>query len=162
MVELELFDYYNGTLSLIQVAINFIVGFVLIYKYLEYRNKNLLYMGLTMIILTSVWFTHSVAFVLILTTGEGLSPEIFFSMAYPLTAVASVLWMVVITNLVYKEKKKLIILIYIIYGIVFEILFFILLFDNPENIGVLENPIEPAISRFMQIYLLIALISSLV
>ena len=162
MVELTLFDYYNGTLSIIHVAINFIVGFVLIYKYFEYRNKQLLYMGLTMLFLTSVWFTHSVAFVLILTTGEGLSPEIFFIMAYPLTAVASVLWMVVITNLIYKEKNKLIISIYIIYGIVFEILFFILLFDNTDNIAILENPIEPAVSRFMQIHLLFVLITSLV
>ncbi len=107
MVELTSFDYYNGTLSLIQVVIQFIIGFALIYKYLEYRNKQLLYMGLTMIALTSVWLTHAIAFVLVLITGAGLSTEVFFIMAYPLTAVAIVLWMVVMSKLLFKEKKKL-------------------------------------------------------
>ncbi len=162
MVELTSFDYYNGTLSLIQVVIQFIIGFALIYKYLEYRNKQLLYMGLTMIALTSVWLTHAIAFVLVLITGAGLSTEVFFIMAYPLTAVAIVLWMVVMSKLLFKEKKKLIIIIYVIYAILFEILFFILLFDDTMHIGVLENPIEPDTSRFILIHLVVILITALV
>ncbi len=163
MVELELFDYYNGTLSIIQVTINLIIGFTMIYKYYEYKNKTLLYMGLTMILLTSVWFTHSLAFILVLTTGVGLSPEIFFIMAFPITAVTTILWMVVITGLIFKENQKKILTMYIIYAIIFELLFFFLLFQDTERyIGVLENPIEPDIKPFIQLHLLIILINSLV
>jgi len=162
MVELTSLDILNGSLSIIQVIINLIVGIKLISKYFKYKSRPLFFMGLSMILLSEVWFTHGLALILVLTTGSGLSPQMFFIIAFMLVPLAMVCWMMVITELIYKEHQKVILSIYIIFGIIFEILFFTLLFIDYRLIGELETPVEVHTAPFMTGYLLIILINVLI
>ncbi|TFG30634.1 MAG: hypothetical protein EU532_00670 [Promethearchaeota archaeon] len=159
MVELTPLEILNGSMSVLYVILNIIVGLVLISKYFKYKSRPLLFMGISMILLSEVWFTHGLAFILILTTGSGLSPEMFFLCAYTLVPWATLSWMVVITDLIYKDKQKLILSIYTIFGIVYSLFFFYLLFTNISLIGQLESPIDPHTGPFLTGYLLIILIN---
>ena len=159
MVELTLLEILNGSMSIVQVIINIIVGLMLISKYSKYKSRPLLFMGISMILLSEVWFTHGLALILILTTGSGLSPEMFFLCAFTLVPWATLAWMVVITDLMYKDKQKLILSIYALFGIVYSLVFFYLLFTNITLIGQLDSPIDPHTGPFMTGYLLIILIN---
>lgn len=157
--ELTPLDILNGSMSIVQVIINVIVGLMLISKYKKYKSRPLLFMGISMILLSEVWFTHGLALILILTTGSGLSPEMFFLCAFTLIPWATLAWMVVITDLMYKDKQKLILSIYAIFGVVYNLIFFYLLFTNITLIGQLENPIDPHTGTFITVFLLIILIN---
>ena len=159
MVELTPLEMLNGSLSIVMVIINIIVGIALISKYSQYKSRPLLFMGISLILLTEVWFTHGLAFIVILTTGNGLSPEIFFLYAFILVPWATLAWMVVITELMYKDKQKLILSIYAIFGVVYSLIFLYLLFTNIALIGELESPIDPHTGPFMTGYLLLILIN---
>ncbi|MFX1395311.1 MAG: hypothetical protein ACFFAH_17365, partial [Promethearchaeota archaeon] len=158
MAELTDFDIFNGVITIIAISITITFGFFLISKYPKYKQRALFFMGATLIMLTSVWFTHSLAFILVLITGKGLSPLLFFLFSFTLTPLALILWLMVFTDLVYKKKQKVIISIYIIYGVIFEIIFMILLFKDTSLIGELEGPFEAHVSPFILIHLLILLI----
>jgi hypothetical protein len=106
MVELTSIDILNGLLSIIQVILTIIIGGILIFKYFKYKNRPLLFMGIALILLTEVWFTHGLVLVLVLTTGSGLSPQNFFIIAYIVVPWTLVVWMVVITDLIYKKHQK--------------------------------------------------------
>ncbi|MBD3341955.1 MAG: hypothetical protein GF353_22840 [Candidatus Lokiarchaeota archaeon] len=157
MVELTPLDILNGVLSIIMVVISVSVGMVLIYKYAKYKRKPLLYMGIALILITEVWFTHSLALILILTTGKGLPPEIFFIIAFILIPWALLALMMVITELINKEKLKLIVSIYVLFGIVYTIFFFVFLFTNIQLIGELSSPIDPHTGLYLSLYLLFVL-----
>ena len=157
--ELTPLDILNGSMSIVQVIINVIVGLMLISKYKKYKSRPLLFMGISMILLSEVWFTHGLALILILTTGSGLSPEMFFLCAFTLIPWATLAWMVVITELMYKDKQKLILSIYAIFGVIYNLIFFYLLFTNITLIGQLENPIDPHTGTFITVFLLIILIN---
>ncbi len=159
MVELTPIEILNGSMSIVMVTIIIIVGIALISKYFKYKSRPLLFMGISLILLISVWFTHGLALILILTTGNGLSPEIFFICEYTLIPWATLAWMVVITELMYKDKQKLILSIYAIFGVVYTVIFYYLLFTNIALIGELESPIDPHNGPFMTGYLLIILIN---
>lgn len=159
MVELTTLEILSGSLSIVQVSINLILGAILISKYFEHEKRPLLFMGISLILLSEVWFTHGLAFILIVTTGKGLSPELFFLVAYTLVPWATLSWMVVITELLYKNKQKLILAIYAIFGVVYNFVFFYLLFTNITLIGYLDSPIDPHTGLFMTVYLLIILIN---
>ena len=159
MVELTPFDILNGFLSIIMIIFSIVVGLILISKYVKYKSKPLLYMGIALILLTEVWFTHSLALILILTTGKGLSPEIFFTCAYILIPWALLAWMLVITELINKEKIKLVASIYVIFGILYSIIFIYLLFTDITLIGELYTPIDSQTGLFLTAYLFIILIT---
>ena len=162
MVELTSLDILNGFLSIILVVIMIIVEIQLISKYIKYKSRPLLFMGISLILLTEVWFTHGLALILVLTTGRGLSPQMFFIIAYTLVPLALVCWMMVIAELMYKEHQKVILLVYLIFGIIFEIFFFIILFLDYRLIGEFYTPIEVHNAPLMTGYLLIILINVLI
>ncbi|MFX1309478.1 MAG: hypothetical protein ACFE8C_07245 [Promethearchaeota archaeon] len=162
MAELTQFDIINGLLTIIFVSIAITLGFILISKYFKHKQRALFFMGATMIMLTSVWFTHSLAFILVLTTGVGLSPFMFFLFSFTLTPLALILWLMVFTDLVCKKKQKLIISIYVIYGVIFEVILIIFLFTNTLLVGELEGPLEAHMSPFILLHLLIILSTSFI
>ncbi|MEJ2250500.1 MAG: hypothetical protein P8Y97_12715, partial [Candidatus Lokiarchaeota archaeon] len=104
-------------------------------KYFEYRNLQLLLVGLVWIGLSTPWFPDSINFIWL----------IFFSNTIPLIVnllvgnlfipIVGILWVKAFTDLIYNKSQKLLILIFVFIGVIYEILFFIFLFLNPSLIG---------------------------
>jgi hypothetical protein len=162
MVELTSIDILNGLLSIIQVILTIIIGGILIFKYFKYKNRPLLFMGLALILLTEVWFTHGLVLILVLTTGKGLSAQNFFILAYTLVPWTLVIWMGLITELIYKKYQKVVLIAYTIFGIIFEVIFYTFLFLDYRIIGELDTPVEVSNAPFMTGYLFIILINVLI
>jgi hypothetical protein len=105
-------------------------------KYFKLRDQNFIFVGLTWIGMSEPWVPSAISFISILITGSGLPLEIYAILGNVLIPASVFCWFVAFTNLIYPEKKKLLLIIYFIIGVLFEIIFFTLLIINPTLIGV--------------------------
>jgi hypothetical protein len=151
---LNALDIANGTFSLIFVIISLFVGIVILSKYFKYKERIYFLVGVTWVFISEPWWPSSLSFLVALGNGIGISPELYFLIGNILVPLAIALWLVAFTEFLYTEKRKLILLTFGIYGLIFEILFFIFLFLNPSLIGELNPPVDVIYKSFILIFLL--------
>lgn len=144
----------NGTLSLGFVILSFFVGLKIAAKYYSIKKKEFLLVGFSWIGLSEPWWPSAFSFLLVIFTGKGLSFEIYVILGNVGIPFFFSLYLIAFTELLYPKKTKIILLLIIIYGIIFEIIFFYLLFTNPIAIGVLNDPIDIEYKYFIMIFLL--------
>ncbi len=134
------------------------MGLKIIFKYFKYKDRNLLYLGVTLLLMTKIWLAMVITYISILATGNGISPEIYFIIGYAFP-IGMFLWLLLFTNLMSTTaKKKIIILLtFTIYLIISEIIFFSLLFTNPSSLGIFSRPLIPKWGLFMIIRNLVPL-----
>ncbi len=146
--------------SLIIVIIFILVGVLTALKYLKVKDKNFIWWGIGLLGQGLVWIGSGVSFLMIVTTGQGLSIAVYIFLSFSWAAITLMFWMWTITELLFKEKQKIIMAIYAVIGILFEIYYFYILFTNPDRHGVLSTP--PIDGRFigiLQLYLIFVLAS---
>ncbi len=131
LMTLELIEIINSFFSLLSVTVFAIVGIIIIIRYFEYMNKNLLYMGAAWAIMGLPWLPSAVAFIVYLASSQFLPLWLYLILGYPLVPVQIILFSIVLTEAKYKEKQRLIVLFLTLFGAVFEIFFFTFLFVNP-------------------------------
>ena len=159
---LETIDIINGILLLFIITISIIVGLKIISLYFKNMEKVYIFAGLTWIFLVCPWYPHSTAFITILTTGQRLTPEVYFILGNIFIPIAIILWLYAFTELCYKKKQKIIIGVYFVYAIVVYILFFYFLLTDPNIIGELQGDIEVQYSRLVVIYYITILVTILI
>jgi hypothetical protein len=147
-------DFLNGVFSLIFVAISLFVGLVILTRYMKYKEKIYFYVGATWLFISSPWWPSCVSFVVAISNGIGIAPQVYFLIGNVLTPFAIVLWLLAFTEFLYTEKRKLILLIFTIIGVIFEVLFFIFLFLNPSLIGQLNGPVDVNYESFIMAFLI--------
>ncbi|NVM35035.1 MAG: hypothetical protein HWN81_05535 [Candidatus Lokiarchaeota archaeon] len=147
-------DTVNGIFSLIFVAISLFVGVIILSKYFRYKERIYLMVGATWIFISCPWWSSSLSFLVALSNGVGITPEAYFTIGNILIPCAIILWLLAFTEFLYTEKRKLILLVFALYGSIFEILFFAFLFINPNLIGDLNPPVDVRYNSFIMIFLI--------
>ncbi|MFX1394071.1 MAG: hypothetical protein ACFFAH_10895 [Promethearchaeota archaeon] len=139
---MQIIDIINGFLALIFIVISIIVGLIFFSKYRANKEKTLIYVGITWIIMSEPWWGHTVSFLFALFTGDGLTIQAIYFLSATFVPIGLTAWLAAFTNLVYKNKQKLILIIAIICQIIFEIIFLYVLFTNPSLIAISRSPVE--------------------
>jgi hypothetical protein len=152
---LELLDIINGIFSFIFVIISLVVGFLILLRYFRYKEKIYFLVGTTWILISEPWWPSSLSFLVSLSNGVGLTPTMYFIIGNTLVPLAIIIWLLAFTDFLFTEKRKLILLIFMIIGIIFEIIFFTFLFINPVLIGTSNSPVDVSYNFFMIIFLII-------
>ena len=116
--------FISAVLALIFVSISTLVGILLILKYFKSKDKTLLYVGLTWIIIVEAWMPSAVNLIYMLITRISLSYQIRAIIGNLFLPFGLILWTLVFTELVFTKYKKLLLLIFSIFSIVFEIILF--------------------------------------
>ncbi|MFX1313296.1 MAG: hypothetical protein ACFFHD_11880 [Promethearchaeota archaeon] len=147
-------DIINGIFSIIFIVISLLVGFRILSKYFKFNEKIYLFVGATWIFISEPWWPSGISFLLALTNEVGLPTQIYFLIGNIFTPFVIVLWLVAFTEFLYTEKRKLILIIFTIYGIIYEILFFVFLFINPDIIGELNPPVDVNYKSFIMFFLI--------
>lgn len=159
-------DFINGLLSLIFVAISIFLGIKMILKYFKYKQKNLLYVGITWIIMCEPWWPHATSFLLAVFTGNGLDVRMFYFLAVTFVPIGLTAWLTAFTDFINTDKQKLILGISIIAQIIFEIVFFYFLITDPSVIAHMRTPVDSENKPFILAYfitvILIFLITGLI
>ncbi len=153
-MSLSFLDTVNGVCSLIFVAISLLVGFIILSRYFKYKERIYLMVGATWILISCPWWSSSLSFLVALSNGVGITPEAYFIIGNTLVPFGIVLWLLAFTEFLYTEKRKLILLVFALYGLIFEILFFTFLFVDPNLIGELNPPVDVRYNSFIMIYLI--------
>lgn len=144
----------NGIFSLIFATISIIVGATIASRYFKYRQRTLLLVGFAYIGMCEPWLGSGIGFLVAFFTGKALPPEIYaiISMAFlPITLFA---WMTAYTDLKYKNKQKLILIIFAIYGVLYEIIFFYLLYIDTDLIIIMNSPTDAEYQTFVIVFVI--------
>ena len=162
MVELTQVEFLNGIFGIFIVIAFFYMGLRSILKYSIHKDRKLLYFGGAIPFISSPWWSISIDFISILLTGNQISPEIYFLVGYGFP-FGTLFWMIVFTELTYKEKQKLILLIFTIFWIVFFVIFFYyFFFTDMQQIGELNRPLTPQIGLYLRVRSIVAVLILLI
>lgn len=115
-----------------------ITGILIISKYFKHKDKTLLLVGLAIIGISCPWWPSTISYLMILIFKEALPPQPYFLIGNAFVPVFTYCWILAINILLFGGKNKRFLTIYAIIFIIFEIVFFFLLFTNYDLIGYLE------------------------
>ncbi len=161
---MDIVDILQGSLSLIFVLISFFIGVSIISKYGKIKNRLYILVGLTWLTLSTLWLPEATSFLMSLIIQQTLAVEWYFILGNIFVPVALICWVTAYTDMVNKEKQKLVIVLVLIFGLVFEVLFFYNFFLDINLIGII-NPLRPFsadLGYFLAILLLISFLILLV
>jgi len=161
MVDLLAIELANGVLSLIFVVLSISIGLMMILKYFKYKSINLILAGITWMIICEPWWAVSISFLSTILTGNPLPIEIFFLIGFSFIPLGVMSWIFLMTNLLYKNKKRIILMFFGIAIAAFQILFFIFLFLEMSLLGVPTGIFDVDYATFMLIYLMFVLVAAL-
>jgi len=139
---LELFDFVNGLFALIFVIISIFVGVRIAFNYFEHKRREFIFMGLAWIGLSEPWWPAAISFILVLITGKGLPFVLYVIIGNVLVPIIFMIWMIAFTDFLFKKHQKIILVMVAIFGVIFEFIFFYLLFSDPSLIGELNPPTD--------------------
>mgnify|MGYP006279997015 CR=1 FL=1 len=155
-------DFVNGFLSLIFVAISIFLGLRMILKYYKYKQKNLLYVGITWIIMCEPWWPHATSFLLAVFTGSGLDVRMFYFLAVTFVPIGLTAWLTAFTDFMNTKNQKLILGISIIVQVIFEIVFFYFLITDPSIIAHMRSPVDSENKPFILAYFITVILIFLI
>jgi hypothetical protein len=134
-------------------------------KYRIYKKNYYIYVGIVWIGISTPWMHGAIAFIL-LFMNITLDVNIRFMIGYIFIPIITVLWLIVFTEFMYREKRKIIVGVFTIIALITEFLFFYFLFTDPENmIGYFVRTFSAVYRPFYRFtilfYLAVALITFL-
>ncbi len=128
-------DILFGTLSLILVLVSTIVGLRIISKYFTFKEKTLLTVGLAWVFITSAWWVSAFQFVIIALFDYKFTPYLYLLIENAFTPFAIIFWIYSFCALMRLKSQKLIVSIYFIICVIFEIILFTFLSIDTELVG---------------------------
>ena len=134
-MSLEPFDYFNGIIGIIAIITSFYVSGRILLKSYEYRKREFLMVGITGGLISVPWWPSIISFLLEIFIGIRLPNPIAHVIGIVLQPLGIFCWLVAYTDLVYKAQQKTILILFAIYGIIFEIAFFIVFLNDPPLEG---------------------------
>ena len=161
-ISISMEDHLQGSFSLIFVIVAILIGIRLILRYFQYKEKAFLYAGLTWIGMVSPWFNTAFNYLYVLISGNSMGDQFYVFLAYVWLPFAILAWILVLSTLIFKEKKKLLLGLGWVNIIVYEILFLIFIFTDYTIIAERTAPFNDDLSLAYSIYVLLVLIFVLV
>jgi hypothetical protein len=153
-------DIINGIFGVIALIVSVFIAIRIILRGFEFRNRDFILVGIAGLIVSEPFWGSIISFVLEISSGMALTIEMQNLINFPLVPLGLLSWLVAFTDLVYKKRQKLIIELFIIYGIIYEIVFFVVFANDPSLEGTfygIKSRVIPTI--FLVSFLIIILIS---
>jgi len=159
---LELVDILHGSFSLLYVIISFAIGLIILFKYLKFKNRLYVLVGLTWIFLSFPWLPDSISFLMNIFVRTSLTEEWYFIIGNVFLPIALISWIIAYTDMINKDKQKLAVAIILIFSIVFEIIFFTLFFIDIRLIGSYTTLFSADLGILLIIFLFITMLIMLI
>ncbi len=147
-------EFIQGIMSLFLIVIFTISGLLILIKYFKYKHKALLLIGIALMGLACPWYPSSFNFTYVILTGQSFSDELYFFLGNFFIPFISVIYIWGITELIFRDKQKVLVIIYAIIGAAFEIFFLYFLFTDLSLIGYRSGVFSTEHTSFVLIYLL--------
>ena len=156
------FDIVNGLIGILALVISFYVAIRILMRGIEFKEKNLILVGITGIFMSEPWWPSVISFVLEASVGIRLPNPMAHVIGIVLQPIGILTWLAAFTDLVYKNWQKPILLLFLIHSIIFEITFFIVFAHDPPLEGTFYGITSALIPMgFMLTFLIIILTTGL-
>jgi len=163
LLDLNEIEILQGFLNLFYVLLVVILGSKIISKFFEYKRKELLTIGLSLIFgLGAPWFPGAISFVTYVLFDYTLEPFLYFFLNTIFITPGLVSWIYSFCHIAYPHLKKKIIPIFLLICIIWEIIYIILLIIDPAIIGEIEGKFDADYNLFAIAFILFALMSVLI
>jgi len=130
----------DGITAIIYISISIIIGLLLITKFLKYKDKKLLFIGLNIILLPSSWWPA--AFGYLLALGGIYLENIPYSIILQIPQTLNIfLWIYIFSEMQYPDKQKKIKEIVAIYATLWAIIYLIFVFINVDMFIIIRQGI---------------------
>jgi len=150
-------ELINGIFSLVFISIAIFIGLLIITKYFKYRQPLLLLVGFVWIIMSEVWWSSSFSFIAALSTGSGLTDEIYFFVGNLFVPLGILIWMKAFTDLIFKDKQKLILIIFTVICTLYYVTFIPIIFIDVSVIGEMRGVVDGNYTPIALVFLLTGL-----
>ena len=135
-------ELLSGIFSLVFISIAILVGLLIISKYFKYKKNILLYVGFVWIIMSELWWSSSFSFLIALVTGNGLTERTYFLVGNLFVPLGILIWMKAFTDLKFKNKQKLILIIFAVICILYYATFIPFIFIDVSVIGEMRSVVD--------------------
>ncbi len=132
--DLSEIDIINAVSTTFYIIFSILLGLRISYKYLEFRKKELITVGISMFFGSSVYWSSSIAFftILLFNYEPALSFHLYFHMLVP---IGFIFWFYSFSVLVYPKLLKKIVLIFSTISILYVIFLYIFIVNDPDSLG---------------------------
>ena len=159
MVQISDLEIISGLSGIVGVLFTYILGALMIGKYLRYKERSLLLMGIIMILISQPWMPFGISVILILTTGEYLPLRLHILIGHSLQPLGILLWMTAMSKLLWEKKQRLVIFIFAVFATIYETVVLYTIFIDPSIFVIEERPLD---YRYLSLFLLCTIIALLV
>ncbi len=138
----------SGLTALIAVLISFLLGFIVLIKYFKTKQILIFNFFLCIIFTSSPWYPSGLGYLYWIITGEFLSYQIYVLIGTVGIPIAILAWLNVYLSTIKPKKKKLVLILYGIFSIIFELYLFYFLLLAPgapvdSLLGIIIDPTNP-------------------
>lgn len=140
--------------SILVVIFSVFIGIYIASRYFKYGDKNFLFIGAAWIGLNQGWWPSSVSFLKTVITTEPLVDSLYFLIGNLGVPIFTLGWMYALTNLMYSNYKKQILIGFLVFTVFFEILLLTFLILDPTLIGEVKGAVDVEYTSIFSIILL--------
>lgn len=140
--DLDPYQWTHGIFTLIFVIISILIGLKILLKYFTTEGETFyeyIPLGLTYIFLSSAYWGPAFNFLAFISTGIPLPNQLFLILNNAFIPLAVICWIFAYTSLQKLSRKKEIRIGYLVISVVWEIIFFVLIFLNVEILYTFES-----------------------
>lgn len=141
VMDLTLYQWIHGIFTVIFVIISILIGLRILSKYFTAEGQKFseyIPLGLTYILLSSAWWGPTFNFLVFVSTETPLNEIVFVILNNAFLPLAIVCWIYAYTSLQDISRKKIIRIIYLVISVIWEIVFFILIFVSLDTLYTFE------------------------
>ncbi|MHA1723760.1 MAG: hypothetical protein ACTSXH_02830 [Promethearchaeota archaeon] len=157
-----LIELLNGCFSFIFVIFSLIIGFMMFYKYFKFKHDVLITTGLCWTFMITAWFRISFNFPLVLLFHVEIPYSVGRVIDSIFIPIAIICWVYTFSTLIYPNHQKILVLIYIIISIIYEIITIYLLFVDPQSVVIIVSTFDSTYGLIPLIYSVFIIITFLI
>ncbi len=150
-------EFAQGALTLITVLVSVILGISIMTRFKKSQVRGLILVGLTWILLVSGYWPDAIHFILQVTSGTAIDDTLYLVLATAFYAPIHVMWLRVITELLYKDHQKTIMGFFWVEAVIYEMILVILFIINPALVGQRLGPFYAIFSDVVMFYYIFSL-----
>ncbi|MGQ4874393.1 MAG: hypothetical protein ACP6IY_10015 [Promethearchaeia archaeon] len=155
LLNLSNIEIINGLLSTFVVILSVFIGIKISYKYKTNKDKTFLFFGLTWILLVEPWYPSMISFLLYIFIGVGLNLTWYLFLGLFFIPLGVFLGVTAFTELIYKNRQRMLQIIIISGGAVFDVIFLYFLLKDPTLMGELISVVDIKFSIIVLTFLLV-------
>jgi len=132
---ITLSNFISGLNALLISIVGLVIGILILLKYRKYKSKLFLFWGFAWCGFYQPWWGTATSFIYALITGYTIPDQLYMFLSTFFIPFFMIVWLYGLTEMILKDKRKLLIIIYSIIMVSYDIFLIVGLIFNPKLIG---------------------------